>query len=168
MVKLGEFDGMYNPRTGEWNPSRDDFRYSSDNSITGMDMATMGVGLRRWGLGGKVPFWARIGNKGAEVTWGAGKGLYKGIKIGNQWKKTIDSKIANKLKEGNYVPKKSADRIEEGLKKVGRALNSKKGRAGISAAITSGIGLTGTSPENSSSENGWVIRKNKKRRIGFS
>lgn len=170
---MGEFsgDGMYNPKTGKWNPSRDDFRYDSSNSATGMDFATAGIGIRRFGIGSKPPAIIRGLNKGAELEYKGAKGIYRGATKVRAWKRKIDQKIENKLKpDGKATPygKNNRQKFVDTGKRVGRILNSKKGRASISVGTILGLGQANSPETSNSNENGWVIRKNKKRRIGFS
>lgn len=168
---MGEFDGMWNQTKGGWNPSRDDFRYDQSNSMTGMDFALGGMGIRKFGIGSKPPFWARIGNKHAELTYKGAKGIYRGQSKVRAWKRNLESKITKKLAPDRratpYGQTRRQSLTEKG-KRVLRILNSKKGRAGTSAATLWGIGQIGEQMNNSNGDS-WVIRKNKKkRRIGFS
>lgn len=157
-------DGMWNPKTGKWNPSRDDFRYDSSNSATGMDFALSGMGLRRWGLGGKVPFIFRAGNKGAELGYKGAKGIYAGQKRIRAWKKTVDQKISKTLKEEPYTAKKPMDKLRQRSKTVGRILNSKKGRALTTAVLSMSALGAGTQKNPSSEDTTWIPVQKKKRR----
>lgn len=153
---------MFNWQTGKWNPSKDNFRYDQSNSITTIDAMTMGAGLRRWGIGGKPPLWARAGNRITESS-------YRGIRKGYQWKKKIDKTIEKKLKNvdksriGKLPDKKL--RASNALRRVGRIANSKKGRATI-AGLIANSGL-GTMSRDSTRDSEWIPARKKKRKGAF-
>ena len=166
---MGEFDGMYNPRTGDWNPSPDSMRYDSSNSMTGMDFALGGVGIRKFGIGSKPPIWAKIGNAHASATYKGAKAIYRGQNRIRAWKRTQEAKITKALKKDTRATPYGMNRKQmliQKSKRVGRFLNSKKGRA-ISTGTILGLGHHASKTMNNLNEDSWVVRKNKKRRIGF-
>jgi hypothetical protein len=166
---MGEFDGAYNWKKGGWNPSPDSHRYDSSNSLTGMDFALGGMGIRRWGMGAKPPFWARAGNKHAELTVKGAKGLYRGATKVRTWKRIAESKISKKIaKDTRLTPygRNQKQVTTDILKKVARIANSKKGRALITAGSLWGLGQVGEQTKTSN-EDSWVVRKKKKKGAFF-
>jgi hypothetical protein len=160
--------GMFNFATGKYNPSRDDFRYDSSNSLTAMDFITSGIGIRRFGIGGKPPILIRGANKGAEIGFKASKGIYRGTKRGLKWRNQINQAIKNKLKPVNYTPRLKSERAVEGLKRVGRIANSRKGRLAIgiatATALRSGSNQQGRHTKTDLGTSGILIRKKKEKK----
>lgn len=166
MIKPQDY-GKFNTKTGKWNPSPDSYRYDSSNSATAMDFITGAVGIRRFGLGGKVPAIIRGANKVTESS-------YKGLRTGKAWNDKVNRYLNHRLKSVDKsrigkLPTKRLKATNKG-KAVGRFLISKKGKAltGTTIASLLGSGSTDKDEENrsktDSETSGMFIRPRKDRR----
>lgn len=149
--------GMFNPGTGKWNPSRDDFRYDSSNSITALDMAVSGVGLRKFGIGSKAPFPLRVVGGTAE------KGFNVARKGHRAWKK-VSKKLDSKLKpvDKSRIGKLPTKRLKatNALKKVASLSRTKKGKGLISLAVVTSTALQSSTNDTEEDET-FLFKKRK-------
>lgn len=139
MDSVTDFDGMFNYKTGKWNPSRDDFIYDGSNSITGEDLIGLYAGARVFGTGAKLPAWL----KPVDGTVKLGKKIHE--KRGE-----INWKLDRALRKSVYPRrdlKGKKQKLKEDLKTIARFARSKKGKASIGTAIATALG-TGSQPEN--------------------